>query len=331
MSASPSTIEAVSCPLTRYLSLGATLYMPANRADLLDVLNHERLPQLRSLVVCTEDALAERDLESTLEWLKALLPFLQPVALQRFLRPRNPSVLGKLLQLEGIERFDGLVLPKIDEHNLPRYAELAARQPHWWLMLTIETEVAFNRRRLERLCRKLQQLENPVLCLRIGGNDLLQLLGLKRPPHLTAYDTPLAALIRDLLLVFRPAGYQLSAPVFDYLDSTPILAREVELDLAHGLWSKTAIHPSQIGTIEGAYRVSAEEYSLANSILAQDAPAVFRTHQQMVEPATHQVWARRILQRATVYGTESSPSSTYQGLSDERGLLSYGHHVEQNR
>lgn len=63
-------------------------------------------------MVCTEDALAERDVDSTLEWLKSSI-ILQPVALQRFLRPRNPSVLGKLLQLEGIESFDGLVLPKI--------------------------------------------------------------------------------------------------------------------------------------------------------------------------------------------------------------------------
>lgn len=33
-------------------ALGATLYMPATREDILDVVLHKKLPELRSMVVC---------------------------------------------------------------------------------------------------------------------------------------------------------------------------------------------------------------------------------------------------------------------------------------
>ena len=45
-------------------ALGATLYMPATRDDILDVVFGMKIPELRSLVVCLEDAVAAIDVES---------------------------------------------------------------------------------------------------------------------------------------------------------------------------------------------------------------------------------------------------------------------------
>lgn len=288
----------------RYMQLGATLYMAATRDDLMPLLNQAKLPGLRSLAVCTEDAVPQSQLGQALGQLEAVLERLQPVSLMRFVRPRNPEVLARILRMPGATGIDGLVLPKVDEANLPAYAELAARMPHLLLMPTVETDIAFDRGRLERLRDALGDLPNPVLCLRIGGNDLLQLLRLKRPKHLTAYDTPLRAVINDMITVFRPAGFELCAPVFEHLDSQQTLEREIEMDLVHGLWSKTAIHPTQVGLIEAAYRVSHEEHELATRILHHDASAVFLLNGQMCEPATHCGWATRILERAEIYGTD---------------------------
>ena len=192
----------------------------------------------------------------------------------------------------------------MDLDHWPRYAELAARWPALALMPTLETAIAFDRRALERLRERLLEAGNPIVCLRIGGNDLLQCLGLKRPKNLTLYDTPLRAVVNDLVLTFRPAGLALSSPVFEHLDSPQTLARELELDLAHGLLAKTAIHPAQIPVIEAAYRVCSQERELAERILAPDAPAVFQMHGQMVEPATHNRWAEQLLLRAQVYDNE---------------------------
>ncbi len=294
--------EAGETPRPHYMGLGATLYMPAIREDLVLLLNQEKLSGLRSLVVCTEDAIPESKLGAALANLDATLERLSPASLMRFVRPRNPKVLGEIMRMPGISAIDGLVLPKVDETNIFAYAETAAKAPWLALMPTIETAVAFDRSRLERLRDFLALLSNPVLCLRIGGNDLLQCLGLKRPKHMTVYDTPLRTVINDIIVTFRPAGYELSAPVFEHLDSWQTLEREVAMDIMYGLWAKTAIHPTQVGMIETAYRVSEQEYALAEKILGQDAPAVFKMNGQMCEPKTHRDWAVRVLKRAEFHG-----------------------------
>jgi citrate lyase beta subunit len=304
--AQPAAIEqcAANSRASRphYMGLGATLYMPATRNDLVPLLNQEKLSGLRSLVVCTEDAVPESKLASALSNLDATLDHLAPVPLMRFVRPRNPRVLDKIVRMPGIQAVDGVVLPKVDETNLEAYAEAAAKAPWLTLMPTVETAIAFDRARLEQLRERLSQLGNPILCLRIGGNDLLQLLGLKRPKYMTVYDTPLRTVINDMVVTFRPAGFELSSPVFEHLDSWQTLQREVEMDIVHGLWAKTAIHPTQVGMIEEAYRVREEEHLMAKKILERDAPAVFRMNGQMCEPNTHRRWASRLLERAEVFG-----------------------------
>lgn len=289
---------------TDYMGLGATLYMPGTRPDLVPLLNQKKLLGLRSLVICTEDAVPERELSAALRNVDGILDQLEPVKLMRFIRPRNPKILKQIVRMEGIQAIDGVVLPKVDETNIIAYAEAAARAPWLTLMPTLETAVAFDRKRLDRLRELLVQLGNPILCLRIGGNDLLQLLGLKRPKHMTVYDTPLRTVINDMIVTFRPAGFELTSPVFEHLDSWHTLEREVEMDLVHGLWAKTAIHPAQVGMIQEAYRVSSDEFAMAERILADDAPGVFRMNGQMCEPATHRGWAVRILKRAEFYGLQ---------------------------
>ena len=54
-------------------ALGATLYMPATRPDILEVVLGEKIQGLRSLVVCLEDAVAETDVQQGLNNLKSLL------------------------------------------------------------------------------------------------------------------------------------------------------------------------------------------------------------------------------------------------------------------
>jgi citrate lyase beta subunit len=284
------------------MELGATLYMPATRKDIAKILNQQKLMGLRSVVVCTEDSILEQELAPALINLQLALEQLRPSSLLRFIRPRNPEVLSQLIRIPEITRIDGFVLPKINEKNLSVYAEMVAQIPNLILMPTLETEVAFSRKRLEVLCDELAKVGNLILCLRIGGNDLLRLLGLRRPKHLTIYDTPLRNVINDIILTFRPAGYALSSPVFEYLDNHELLQREVELDIAHGLLTKTAIHPTQVPVIEAAYRICQRDMDLAKKVLEGGTPAVFKLNNQMVEPATHCAWAEQLLLQAELYG-----------------------------
>ena len=291
------------------MRLGASLYIPATRTDLAAIANGVKSPGLRSVIFCTEDSVSGRDLERALDNLAALLPTLEPGPLLRFIRPRNPMVLWRLLQLEGIERIQGFALPKFGPRHLNDWLRVWDGRNSHYLLPILETVDAFDHRKMELMRDQLEEsgLKEHILCLRIGGNDLLNLLGIRRSRGATVYDTPLRGTIADLVRVFHPAGYHLSAPVFDYLDTPEVLAREVEADLQHGLVGKTAIHPAQIPVIEALYRVALEDYETAKAVLAPDAAAVFRRNDSFCEPATHWRWALGVLERARVFGVAGLP------------------------
>jgi citrate lyase beta subunit len=118
---------------------------------------------------------------------------------------------------------------------------------------------------------------------------------------MTVYEGPLRRVIDDVTLCFKPYGYHISAPVFDYLDDPDTLERELKQDAAYGLWSKSAIHPTQVPIIERSYRVSAQEIEVAQAILRRDADAVFKGFGQMIEPAVHRPWALQAVGRSTIY------------------------------
>lgn len=172
--------------------LGAALYMPAHRADLATLAHGPKRSTARSLIFCTEDAVHERDLEMALHQLATLLPKLEPEPPFRFIRPRTPAVLRRLLRMEGIERIQGFVLPKFGPRTLSDWLRVWDDRCGHWLMPILETAETFERRQMEILRDLLDDsgLRERVLCLRIGGNDLLNLLGLRRARGATIYDTP---------------------------------------------------------------------------------------------------------------------------------------------
>ena len=284
------------------MALGATLYIPATRTDIPLILNQKKQIWIRSVIICTEDAISEVDLAPALANIQSVLAQIRPSPILKFIRPRNLKVFTQLIKMPGIENINGFVLPKVDESNLLSYGEIVAQLPTLFLMPTIETDLAFSRNRLEMFREKLAELTNPILCVRIGGNDLLGLLKLKHPKNHTIYDTPLRNVINDIILTFRPAGYKLAAPIFEYLNNHKLLQQEVVLDTMHGLFTKAAVHPSQVAVIESSYRVCKQDLDLAKIALQEKNTAIFKLNEQMVEPSTHRFWAEDLLQRAEHYG-----------------------------
>lgn len=286
------------------LELGASLYVPATRNDLIAIGQGRQIADLRSVIFCLEDSIAQSDLPMALEHIRLTLPYLEAAKLC-FVRTRNPETLEQLLNLRHIERLHGFVLPKISPDNLGDYLKVIRHATlgfAFHYMVTLETKETFSSSQMERLRDLLLASELPVLSIRIGGNDLLNLLALRRQRGIDAYATPLGLVIKQLLTIFKPAGFHISAPVYDFTDDPETLARETTIDVQHGLISKTAIHPRQISIIEATYQVPSHDVLAAQAILAPNAPAVFRLDDQMCEPATHRNWAERILRQAQVYG-----------------------------
>ncbi|MCX7087291.1 MAG: HpcH/HpaI aldolase/citrate lyase family protein [Methylococcales bacterium] len=298
--------------------LGSPLYMPAHRRDLMEIANGDKHPELRSVIFCTEDALSHAEVDSSLRHLGLCLQGFRPtVQRYRFIRARNPDVLARLLDLPHIEKIDGFVLPKFNNANFQAYFD-QLKGTSFKIMPTLETKEVFDVGAMQALRQAFLQddIFERILMLRIGGNDLMNLLGIRRMRGLTLYDTPLSAIISNLVTVFKPDGFALSAPVFEYLDDPITLQKELRLDLAHGLAGKTAIHPTQVPMIEAAYRVDVADVDMAQSLMDVSAPAVFKMHNAMCEVATHKKWAKEIIDRQLCYGINESMALTdYTGLS----------------
>ncbi len=289
-------------------SLGAPLYVPAHRLDLLEIANAEKLPALRCVIFCTEDAILQQDVHSSLRHLGLCLQgFKSDVSRYRFIRARNPEILARLLELPAIDKIDGFVLPKFNLNVFKAYTELLKDTP-FKIMPTLETREVFDAGGMRELRQALAAAEifDKVLLLRIGGNDLMNLLGVRRSQEFTLYAGPLGPVIAQLVAQFTPYGFKLSAAVFEHLANTKLLQQEVALDLAHGLIGKTAIHPQQVPIIEACYQVDAADLDMATQILAQSAPAVFKMHDSMCEVATHTHWAQTILARYQYFGARNA-------------------------
>lgn len=284
------------------LELGATLYVPGTRTDLFDIVTGRRHAGLRSCVICLEDSIRPADMPLALTNLAALLERLtdETAPLPVFIRPRDERMLAHILGFRGIESVRGFVIPKATADSLPLYLRSLASDEHL-LMPTLETREAFDAAELGRIREQLLAIHDRILCIRIGGNDLLHTIGARRSSVRSVYEGPLGGTIAALVTAFAPFGFSLSAPVFEHFDSPDLLREEVEQDIEHGLLTKTAIHPCQIEVIQSAYRVGAAELAEAREILSGDR-GVFALNGSMCEPATHGRWADSIVKRAAIYG-----------------------------
>jgi citrate lyase beta subunit len=248
-----------------------------------------------------------------------MLENMDPVGvLDRFIRVRNPEVLERVLAMKGVENLTGFVIPKATRANFDGYFKLVKHTGHM-LMPTLETAEVFDEREMAlfRDALRAPGVMGRIQALRIGGNDLLALLGIRRPRTMTIYRTPLGPVISRLVTTFAPYGFRLTAPVFEHLDNEELLDAEVLEDLAHGLVGKTAIHPDQLALIESHYRVQPIDVAVAEKIMKQDSPAVFKMGNSMCEVATHRAWAQAVILQADHFGTYPNNNfPVYKPVSD---------------
>ncbi|HEP1063249.1 HpcH/HpaI aldolase/citrate lyase family protein [Klebsiella aerogenes] len=297
-------------------NLGATLYMPATRDDIASTIIADKIKGLRSLVICLEDSVSEGDVDLAQQNLRTLCTQLADAKAAQgndrwplvFIRPRHLTMAQQLIDTLNLSAIDGIVIPKFTHHSLTA----------WWqviggtslcMMPTLETEEVFDSEKMRLLAAELSHhpCQARIIALRIGGNDLMNVISLRRSRNLTLYDGPMGYVIKMLVSVFAPYHFALTAPVCEHIDSQEIMEQELQLDMAHGLVGKTAIHPNQLLAIENALMVTPGEHADALRIL-NSSQAVFKSQGSMCEPATHRNWAAAILARAAHYGIVNESS-----------------------
>ncbi|WP_367041521.1 HpcH/HpaI aldolase/citrate lyase family protein [Streptomyces sp. Je 1-332] len=351
----PCAFTADSSPRLLAAALGATLYSPATRPRLADDILKQAGHGVISMVLCLEDSIDDAEVVGAEENLVRQFADLagrdgaEPPLL--FIRVRTPEQIADLTERlgAGIRLLSGFVLPKFTEERGVAFLESlavaeAASGRRLFAMPVLESpELLHLESRSETLAgiaRTVDKYRERVLALRLGVTDFCSAYGLRRPPHMTAYDVHIvASVIADVVNRLGRAdgtGFTVTGPVWEYfraqermfkpqLRRSPFLEgraeelrqaliehdidgllREIELDRANGLLGKTCIHPSHVLPVHALSVVSHEEFSDAEDILRpeRDGGGVMRSAytNKMNEVKPHRAWAERTLQRAEVFG-----------------------------
>ncbi len=240
------------------------MYVPCtqDRQNIIDIGNGNKYPSLRSVIYCLEDAVRSDELSFAISNLAKSLSNLKPgVGPMRFIRVRNPGNPQQGSAHEGAGQRHRRLRAAEDHRRQHGYylAQLTEKDPYK-LMPTLETREVYNEKEMGKLRDMILQDPNArdrILCFRIGGNDLLQCIGVRRDPALTIYETPVGQVIKSLSGIFIPYGFGLTAPVCECIENPDVLARRGSPRPDAGLFGKTAIHPTQIPLIESGFRVAA--------------------------------------------------------------------------
>jgi len=286
------------------IQLGGSLYIPAVHKNVYTVCNENKYPALRSCIIDTEDAIIADDLDRALENIAKMLQDYEASELCVFIRPRNPKILQEILKIKNIEKIDGFSLPKYSTEVMKEYSQIISlSSKKFYIMPVLESLDLFSTSKLEGIRDFLLACKIPTLTLRLGGEDMMNYLGLKRRCEDNIYSlVGPAQVIGNVINTFKPFGFNISATVFNCIKQETLYRQNVEEDLRQGLLGKTIIHPNQIEPLNEAYKVTKDEYEIAKKMLDKKTDAIIVQNGQMGEKFAHGSWAKNILLRAKFYG-----------------------------
>ncbi len=313
-----------------YYSVGPLLYCPANSESLFGSLVNNLFGTGYSLALCLEDTIqdnrvreAETTLIQTLTALHRQQPHTDFFLPSIFIRVRNPQQIVSLMS--GLDQSEqlvkGFILPKFSEDNADEYLKqidevnrICGRDIFFMPILESPSIIHLNDRHriLYSLKRKLDDIERLVLNVRVGGNDLCHMFGIRRRADECIHDIgPISSIFSDIMTIYG-MDYVVSGPVWEYYSGDSWesgLVSELKRDRLSGFVGKTVIHPKQIKIVNDAYRVSRQDLEDAKSILNWDSSSKTLVSgngagERMDERNTHSNWAFRTIMLAEAYGTE---------------------------
>ena len=220
--------------------LGGTLYMPGTQ-DFSDKLLNKALPDLKSMVMCFEDAISEEDVSKAEVNVLSHLDILASAIDEKKIKASDiPLIFLRVRSLDQFYSFSnrltkcqanlltGFVFPKFYSDNAHAYLEhLKLLKERFEIMLyampILEgTAIAYRESRVREL-DKLKLILDPyqqfILNIRIGGTDFSSLFGVRRGISSSVYDIlPVRDTIADILNFFNRMedSYTVSAPVWEY-------------------------------------------------------------------------------------------------------------------
>lgn len=314
-----------------YYSVGALLYCPANKRTIVDSIVNNRFGSKYSLAMCLEDTIRDDCVAEAEHILADSLHRLEQQSQQKdfympklFVRVRNARQIKRLHKAfdTGAKLVKGYILPKFSLENATEYIQEivsvneASAEPVYTMPIFESPSIIDLRNRYEILYllkEKLDQIEDRVLNIRVGGNDLCHAFGFRRHDDESIHQIrPIANIFSDIITVYG-MDYVVSGPVWEYYHShnwEKGLYHEIADDKLCGFVGKTVIYPSQIAVINEAYKVSENDYQDAAAILNWDKSshslvAGSASKERMNEYKTHSHWALRTLLMAEYFGVKN--------------------------
>ncbi len=284
-----------------YTELGGTMFVPATHKDLHTIASGKKYPNLKSVLIDTEDGILEKEVPHAISCIKNLLDSFEKSNTLVFIRPANIEVLKELLACTNSEKIDGFVLPKFSLSNAAQYLEIL-KSFSYAIMPSIEGEELFNHAKLFELRALLLEHKEKITLVRFGLEDMLRQLSMRRECTESVFDLSVtSAVLGNFIATFKSAGFAVSGGVYPCFQDSAGFIKDVQRDLKEGLFSKTIIHPNQIDIVHENYKVSQKDFDEACE-LCENPHAVFKQNGKMAEVVTMLPQTQEVIKRAKVYG-----------------------------
>ncbi|MBY4207721.1 HpcH/HpaI aldolase/citrate lyase family protein [Rhodococcus fascians] len=212
-------------------ALGATLYIPATRADLTATVHKRTDEGVRSIVIDLEDAVADHDLQYAVENTIRTLNELSGSNAMVFVRARTAQQIRTVCAglAPGAAGLAGFVVPKFTSATGAEYLDeiLAASTAHDTRLLAMpvleSAEVVHRETRdteLVAIRELLGKYRDIVLAVRIGATDMCGTFGIRRDRDLTIYDVRVVADVISAIVNHLGrndgSGFVITGPVWEY-------------------------------------------------------------------------------------------------------------------
>lgn len=230
------------------LALGATLYMPAFKEGILDIILNNKYKRLTSMVLCLEDSVpeerveeAEKNLIYVLSKFTRYIEENKCIKGNKFIEENMPLIFVRVRNVEQFKRISenkkifypltGFNFPKFDSTNGEEYIKILKdinkdMSYNLYAMPILESKnIIYKESRLEELIKVkkiLNSYKSNVLNIRIGGTDFLGLYSIRRQVDNSIYDIGVVKdCIADIVNIFGRSEeeYTISGPVWEYFDT----------------------------------------------------------------------------------------------------------------
>ncbi len=316
------------------LTLGAQLVTPMTNTEIAKNIVNKKYKDLITNVWDLEDGSGNIDRNLLINNLKCNLQIYTKEIESRkidvnqlpfiFIRVKDLEMLKEIESFsEDLKYCNGIVIPKVESNTLEMYLKIIKeinKKENITLYalpilessnVIIQKEAINNLYKIKKITDRYKDI---ILNISTGGTDFSGKYGIRRKVDSNIYQLQVVnQCLTNILNIFTfESNYMVTAPVWEYfslkLESRENngLLKELKKDKENGMYSKIAIHPTQILLIELSYCVDYEEYADAIQIIEGNSKNVgvlkSNNKNKMNELNTHTLWAHNVISRAKIFG-----------------------------